>query len=220
MDTNTNTNTAPSTVQVMVERQAFIDQLTMVSRHAAKRVNLPMLEQVWFEVEQGQVVVAATDRYTLGVGRLVLAEVDGPTETRRFGVTVDGVKMLIAGVKRTPRHFTNIPVAINESTVTVGWDEDAVTAHMTSVTDYPPFRKLIPSDLGARDVGPMDRGFNLDYLARMGKSPKSWGAAVIRLNENHTKPAMVTYRECDDFVALIMPQRTNDLAPYAAPEWL
>lgn len=178
--------------------------LRAVLPHASTDKTLPILNSVRFRVTGGELMIDATDRYSIGRATLVATPGEDATNAG-FVLPLDDAKRIVAAYK-TADQYVEATVTLDGVTVTVKTHDSTIVA-TTVESEYPQIDRIVegftPAEAGTFGATPkMLEKFAGRHIARDAREksiPLVWEFAA------DNKPARVTFGEW--FVALVMPTR-------------
>lgn len=212
----------PNTLTVSAHR--FCDAIAMTKPFVSGDDSRPLIRSHRVETRNGDICIAATDGYTMGVARIV-APSDKPAWPDGFAATLDYdfVKRVVQIFKPTrwEKAEALITIAVNEDTVTVDGKDATLRARLVP-GDYPDYADMISSALtSARSEAPPPKrvGLNAGYLTRFHAVARITAIDISTIEvfvSTDRDPTLITCGET--FVGLIMPVR---LQPQTAlPIWV
>lgn len=189
---------------------------------APTAVNLPMLDAMSLEFTPGQLIVAATDRFTLGVSRV---EYSGAA----FTVLIAGkdAKALVKMAKTLKRDERSREVeaefAESGDAVTFRFSSgEALTVRAQDLA-FPKWRHLLPSD-ESRMGSVEGTGYAPSLLAKFAKVrvDERHKMAVFPTAQQSGRPGPTIIRIGPDFIGLVMPVRAvgDSGWRYDRPDWV
>jgi hypothetical protein len=201
--------------------------LRAVMPHACADKTLPMLHAVHFDIRDGKLYLAATDRYTLGIYRCSesgdgFTGVDSKrTGTEDFSFTLDlaDVKLVLLDAKAV---FTG-PLRFAVAEEYVQLRTDSLIRTMKPVEkEFPGYRSLIAGTVEAAGdasrAGVTYQACNPAFLSRFAVAAAAIGGRGTPVVLHHTtvnKPALVTVGV--QFAGMIMPVRVESVS---VPSWV
>ena len=144
-----------------VEREAFLDTISRVSRSASRDESRPVLTGVLVRFEGGKVVMAATDSYRLSVKVTELSQ--GPDQELEAIVPARALAEL-ARIGQAAESAT-IQVGVQENQIVFGVDGVWLTARRID-GQFPNYRQLLPEQVEAEVQLPREE--LLDVVRRTG----------------------------------------------------
>jgi hypothetical protein len=199
----------PSTTHTIeVPGAELVAGLTAVLPHAGADDTLPVLAAVNFTVRDGQLMLAATDRYTLGTYRLV--EVEGDVELDVVLPRRDATDLLARAKKC--KHFPpplTFDTAKGELTFT---DFERTITYSLLDAEFVRWWAVLPE----RDDDKTVIGINPVMLARLAKATDAKKPEHVRM-EIGAPNKIVRVEVGERFVGGIMPVRLPDAAPEVKP---
>lgn len=180
---------------------------------------LPMLAAVKFEVRDGQLITASTDRFRIG---MVRTAVDQESEVSSdFSVLVNRpdvenmVRVLAAPKASEPWRMVTLETTVDASErkhVSFRTTDGNTGSFIGLDLDFPKYQFLIPEDKGPVNDQESDRhsfGVNPSYMADFAKAATALKAhSMIVEPTEANRPAAI--RIGSRFLGLIMPVRVND----------
>jgi DNA polymerase III subunit beta len=127
-----------------VERQAFLDTVSKVSRSASRDESRPVLTGILVRFDEGKLVMAATDSYRLSVKETALER--GPGRELEAIVPARALGELARRAQATA--VAELEIAIQENQVVFDVDGVALTARRID-GQFPNYKQLIPESFEA-----------------------------------------------------------------------
>lgn len=159
--TSTNSETVSATIPAHILRAAIASVDPCRSKDKAR----PILNAVWLEISNGELVAAATDSYTL-------AEYRHPVDAPNFGpvlIAGAGVETILTATKAKASQELEVTFAGDALTL-----DTSNARHLISLETgtYPDYAALIPEP-GFGDALQLEScGYDADYLAKVAKIGK------------------------------------------------
>ena len=210
-------------VNSMTAHELFTAVSDAVLFTAAPSAMIPALEAVRLEFGDGQLVAAATDRFTLGVSRVAYS---GASAT----VMIAGgeAKALVKMAKTLKRDEKSREVTVEfagERQVTFRFSTgEAMTVHGLDV-EFPKWRQLVPADT-SRMGGIVGMGYDPTLIGRFAKVRRDEhgpGAEMVVFPSvsSQGRPGPTVIRIGEGFIGLLMPKRpAGNEWGYQRPGWL
>jgi DNA polymerase III subunit beta len=134
-----------------VERQAFLDTVSKVSRSASRDESRPVLTGILVRFEEGKLVMAATDSYRLSVKETALER--GPSQDVEAIVPARALGELVRIAQASSAEELQIAVQENQ----VVFDADGVTLTARRIDgQFPNYKQLVPEAFEAEVEVPRD----------------------------------------------------------------
>jgi hypothetical protein len=231
MTTKTKTETVAQSTPLATMRAVELHRaLSDASIFASHNETIPggvCMVRIEFTGVQHTMLAVATDRFRLGVSRVVLdGKPDSLTESfgsdATFNLALRDVSALIRLAKTLKRdEYTRVvwmtQSATNAHTVTFKFSDGAALDVTPSDAEFPKWRQLFP-DSGTQHPRAAT-AFTADYLASFGKVDSGFGARIVmyshddahgydREKQKSQKPTTFTIGE--NFVGLLMPVKIED----------
>ncbi|AEV51905.1 beta clamp domain-containing protein [Prescottella equi] len=209
-----------TTASFILTRRDLIRGLTTALTFAGKDDTLPMLCGVELAIHKGRLVIAATDRFRVGLVKLAPPHLEGADGRIGFVERSAASRILkLIGGGTARNKLLEVVVTITDSELTVNSPGEAKLTVPLKDRDFPRYRHLLQEGLG-REGAVESWNVNMGYLA-------DFKAAVWNSHEHATvraaepgRPIVVVIGE--HFVGLQMPIRPDSETEYAdkAQLWL
>lgn len=150
-----------------INTKQFLDGLQGVATFAHTDKNRPNLTGVLFEVAENNLILAATDTYTLGICEL------GEFENENTKVFLDStkVKSLIANLKLMKTKDLVLTIDSERVRVSNSYDSESVLTFNAGVNQFPRYREVLPTYGLDGQTGPTEFGMNPNHFAKIAKIP-------------------------------------------------
>ncbi|NKT91708.1 hypothetical protein GS854_01675 [Rhodococcus hoagii] len=209
-----------TTASFILTRRDLIRGLTTALTFAGKDDTLPMLGGVELAIHKGKLILAATDRFRVGLVKLAPPHLDGADGRIGFVERAAASRILkLIGGGTARSKLLEVVITITDRELTVDSPGEAKLTVPLKDADFPRYRHLLQEGL-AREGSVESWNANMAYLA-------DFKAAVWNSHDHVTVRASDAGRPIvvvigDYFVGLQMPVRPDHCTAYAdkAQLWL
>ncbi|MDF3309797.1 hypothetical protein P3H15_32785 [Rhodococcus sp. T2V] len=198
-----------STKSFVIARSNLVRAVDTALAFSGTDSTLPMICGVELSIHKGKLIVAATDRFRLGIVRMSVEDRTGRAGRIGF-VGRDSAVRLLKVIRGGRGHLRDAPIAVTVEGEQISFAFDFTTlAFALQDSEFPDVKKHIAASLA--NEGTSERwAMNPVYLASFQKAMWSRGdKAIIKTPPLPARPVLITVGE--HFIGLQMPVRETDL---------
>lgn len=192
-----------------ITRGTLHNSLKAVSMFASADMTRFHLNGVHFEIHDGELRIVATDGHTMAAATPEIT-LEGAGNATMF-LSVDDTKSLVK-LLRCKRADQDEQIEFfieNKKTLCVAGPFGELKLKCPDVSEFPPWRAVVPEKSGAKDQGAGLFGLAPKYLERLGKAAKAFGADRTAISvESALDPVRFDMAvDGSELIVIIMPMR-------------